>query len=65
MKPKKIDYTPEETIETPYLRARKEYDDLIGSARIQAANWRRAFFVSMFVLSGLVRVLYQFLLTLF
>ncbi|MFD2263432.1 conjugal transfer protein TrbF [Lacibacterium aquatile] len=27
-----------------YLKARQEWDDRIGSARVQAANWRRAFF---------------------
>lgn len=30
--------------ETPYQAARQEWDDRIGSARVQASNWRRAFF---------------------
>lgn len=32
------DATPE--AETPYARARQEWDDRIGSARVQAKNWR-------------------------
>jgi len=27
-------------VETPYMRARKEWDDRIGGARVQARNWR-------------------------
>ncbi|MGD0234765.1 MAG: conjugal transfer protein TrbF [Syntrophorhabdales bacterium] len=30
--------------ETPYQRARQAFDDLIGNARMQAANWRMACF---------------------
>lgn len=33
--------------ETPYLRARQVWDERIGSARAQAANWRLAAFVSL------------------
>ena len=41
--------TPEP--ETPYQRAGQVWDDRIGSARVQAKNWRLAFF-GMLVLSG-------------
>ncbi|WP_319798410.1 conjugal transfer protein TrbF [Nitrobacter sp.] len=41
--------TPEP--ETPYQRAAQAWDDRIGSARVQAKNWRIAFF-GMLVLSG-------------
>ena len=41
--------TPEP--ETPYQRAGQAWDERIGSARVQARNWRLAFF-SMLVLSG-------------
>lgn len=39
-------FTPEGDIETPYTRAQKEWDDRIGSSRVQAYNWRRAFFMT-------------------
>ena len=41
--------TPEP--ETPYHRAGQVWDDRIGSARVQARNWRLAFF-GMLTLSG-------------
>ena len=41
--------TPES--ETPYHRAGQVWDDRIGSARVQARNWRLAFF-GMLMLSG-------------
>src|SRR5579859_3287866 len=41
--------TPEP--ETPYQRAGQVWDDRIGSARVQARNWRLAFF-GMLALSG-------------
>ncbi len=37
--------------ETPYQRAGQAWDDRIGSARVQAKNWRLAFF-GMLALSG-------------
>jgi type IV secretory pathway TrbF-like protein len=37
--------------ETPYMRARQAWDDRIGSAAVQAKNWRVAFFGTL-VLSG-------------
>lgn len=37
--------------ETPYQRASQAWDDRIGSARVQAKNWRLAFFGTL-VLSG-------------
>ena len=41
--------TPEP--ETPYQRASQAWDERIGSARVQAKNWRLAFF-GMLMLSG-------------
>jgi len=37
--------------ETPYQRAAQVWDDRVGSARVQARNWRLAFFGAL-VLSG-------------
>lgn len=42
-----VDYGQTPEPETPYMRARAEWDDRIGSARVQAANWRLAAFGSM------------------
>ena len=35
--------------DTPYQRARQAWDDRIGSARVQAASWRLAFFAAALV----------------
>ena len=43
--------TPEP--ETPYQRAAQAWDDRIGSARVQARNWRLAFFGTLALSSGL------------
>jgi type IV secretion system protein TrbF len=43
--------TPEP--ETPYQRAAQVWDDRIGSARVQARNWRLAFFGTLALSSGL------------
>lgn len=43
--------TPEPT--TPYQRAAQVWDDRIGSARIQARNWRLAFFGALALSGGL------------
>jgi type IV secretion system protein TrbF len=43
--------TPEP--ETPYQRARQMWDERIGSARVQAKNWRLAFFGMLLLSSGL------------
>ena len=43
--------TPEP--ETPYQRAAQAWDDRIGSARIQARNWRLMAFGSLFLSAGL------------
>ncbi len=43
--------TPEP--ETPYQRAAQVWDDRIGSARVQARNWRLAFFSTLALSSGL------------
>lgn len=34
-------------VDTPYMRAQQVWDDRLGSARSQAANWRLATFASM------------------
>ena len=43
--------TPEP--ETPYQRAAQAWDDRIGSARVQAKNWRLAFFGTLALSNGL------------
>lgn len=43
--------TPEPT--TPYQRAAQAWDDRIGSARVQARNWRLAFFGTLTLSGGL------------
>ena len=43
--------TPEP--ETPYQRAAQVWDDRIGSARVQAKNWRLAFFATLALSGGL------------
>ena len=43
--------TPEP--ETPYQRAGQVWDDRIGSARVQAKNWRSAFFGALALSGGL------------
>jgi len=48
-------YAVKEKPETPFSKAEQKWDDRIGSARVQAFNWRIAFFVTMvlcFVLTG-------------
>ena len=39
--------------ETPYQRAGQVWDDRIGSARVQAKNWRLAFFGALAISGGL------------
>lgn len=52
------DYRVEERIETPYQRAKQEWDDRIGGARVQAKNWRIAALLlgvlNIFTLLGLI-----------
>ena len=43
--------TPEP--ETPYQKAGQVWDERIGSARVQAKNWRLAFFATLALSSGL------------
>lgn len=38
---------------TPYQRAAQAWDDRIGSARVQARNWRLAFFATLALSGGL------------
>jgi type IV secretory pathway TrbF-like protein len=40
-------------VETPYQRAGQVWDDRIGSARVQAKNWRLAFFGALLMSGGL------------
>jgi type IV secretion system protein VirB5 len=47
--------TPEP--ETPYQRAGQVWDDRIGSARVQAKNWRFAFFGTLALSGGLAGAL--------
>jgi type IV secretion system protein VirB5 len=40
-------WSPEGPLDTPYLRARQEWDSRMGSAVVQAKNWRLATFASL------------------
>ncbi|MEC9487772.1 MAG: conjugal transfer protein TrbF [Prosthecochloris sp.] len=40
-------WSPEGELETPYRRARKEWDDRMGNAVVQARNWRLATFATL------------------
>jgi type IV secretion system protein VirB5 len=40
-------WTPDGPVDTPYRRARQEWDTRMGSAVVQAKNWRLATFVSL------------------
>ncbi|MGD0679049.1 MAG: conjugal transfer protein TrbF [Polyangiaceae bacterium] len=40
-------WTPEGPLDTPYRRARQEWDLRMGNATVQAKNWRLATFVSL------------------
>lgn len=40
-------WAPEDPLDTPYLRARQEWDARMGSAVVQATSWRLATFVSL------------------
>lgn len=46
-------YKPENSVETPYLRARKEWDERLGMTVVQAKNWRMAFMLSALLCLGL------------
>lgn len=56
-------FKPEGDPETPYQRARQEFDDYIGNARVQSKNWRLAFFCLLIILfltiGGLIAVAMQ------
>lgn len=45
-------YSTTPAAETPYQRAQQVWDDRIGSARVQAKNWRLAFFVQLLLSAG-------------
>src|SRR5262245_35587667 len=51
-------WAPEAPLDTPYRRARQEWDSRIGSAVVQARNWRLATFgalsLVLFSIAGLV-----------
>ena len=51
-------YKPIEPLETPFYRAKQEWDERIGSSVVQARNWRLAFFcsavLSVLLASGLI-----------
>jgi type IV secretion system protein VirB5 len=40
-------WSPDAPLDTPYLRARQEWDSRMGSAVVQAKNWRLATFASL------------------
>ena len=40
-------WSPDGPLDTPYLRARQEWDSRMGSAVVQAKNWRLAAFASL------------------
>lgn len=44
MKSGRSSWRPEEVAETPYQRARQEWDRRMGASTVQAANWRRSTF---------------------
>jgi len=44
MKNSRPSWSPAEPAETPYLKARQEWDRRMGTATVQAANWRLATF---------------------
>lgn len=50
MKYKNVDFAPDGGPETPYQKARQEWDEVIGSARVQARNWRMIGFCTIGVL---------------
>lgn len=52
-----VSLKPQGTPESAYFRAKEEWDNRLGSARVQAYNWRYAFFGVLFTsiaLAGLV-----------
>ena len=44
-------YKPESSPQTPFRRARQEWDHRIGQSVVQAKNWRFAFLISTFLLA--------------
>ena len=50
-------YGPSPLPETPYQRASQAWDDRIGSARVQAKNWRLIAFGSLLLSAGLASAL--------
>lgn len=48
-----IRYAKSPEPETPYQRAAQKWDDVIGSARVQAKNWRLMAFSSLALAAGL------------
>ncbi|KPA11601.1 conjugal transfer protein TrbF [Candidatus Magnetomorum sp. HK-1] len=46
----KLNFIPDSIAETPYQRAKQDFDDLIGNSRLQAYHWRLAFFCTVLVL---------------
>ena len=49
-----VHYGEAPAAKTPYMRAGQAWDERIGSARAQAANWRYAAFVSLIIAGGAV-----------
>jgi type IV secretion system protein VirB5 len=49
-----VSYKPNQSEQTPYLAARQEWDNRIGSAVAQARNWRFAFLTVVLTLLGTI-----------
>lgn len=45
---------PLHAVETPYMRAKQEWDDRLGAAHVQAKNWRVACIGSLIVACGTI-----------
>ncbi len=59
MKAKHACWQPEEPLDTPYKRAKQEWDERIGSVVVQAKNWRLAAFASFgLVLIAMMGMIY-------
>jgi type IV secretion system protein TrbF len=47
MKTARASWAPSELLETPYLKARQEWDRRMGMTVVQARNWRLAAFAAL------------------
>lgn len=59
MKSARASWAPSEPLETPYLKARQEWDRRMGTTVVQARNWRLAAFASLgLILVSLLGLIY-------